>query len=161
EAHLVRWHLHALAQWGEQHLLGVDEALPAVVRQLVLVGHRERPGRAGLDAEPAEDAAQIVDLVDAAVPLARGEALLLGVGGPLHEDRISRAGPGAQLAADALLQTVRPPVELVAPVEPGSGRNLHLRVLDRLHLAEELVEGDAEPLDGIQEASEAHSGPPS
>src|SRR3712207_9265485 len=48
--------------------------------ELVLVGHRQCAGGAGLDAEPAEDAAQVVDLVDAAVPLPRAEALVVGVG---------------------------------------------------------------------------------
>ncbi len=78
--------------------------------------HRQRAGRAGLDAQPAEDAAQVVDLVDRAVPLAGREARLLGVVGALDVDGVGRAGPGAQLAADALLQAVRVPVEHVPAV---------------------------------------------
>ncbi len=122
-------------------------AFPAVVGQLVLVGHGQRPGRARLDAQPAQDAAQVVDLVDAAVPLAGREPLLRRVVRALDVDRVRRAGPGAQLAADALLQPVRPPVELVAAVEPGRGRLLLLRVLDGVDLLEHGLEGDAEPLD--------------
>ena len=99
------------------------------VGQLVLVRHRQRPGRAGLDAQSAEDAAQVVDLVDAAVALTRRVPLLVGVVGPLDVDRVRGTGPGAQLAADALLQPVGVPVELVpavparlrwAPCRPGS-----------------------------------------
>ena len=39
-----------------------------------------------------------------------------GVGGRLDVDGVGRTGPGAQLAADALLQAVVVAVELVAPV---------------------------------------------
>src|SRR5947209_451647 len=49
---------------GEQHLLGEDEGVPGIRRQVVGVRHDEGLGRAGLDAEPAEDAPEVVDLVD-------------------------------------------------------------------------------------------------
>src|ERR1700730_4500223 len=99
--------LHAGLEWRYQLLLGPDQALAAVVGQLVLVRHGQRPGRARLDAQPAQDAAQVVDLVDPAVALTRREALLVGVVRALDEDRVGRAGPRAQLAPDALLQPVR------------------------------------------------------
>ena len=117
EPHRVRRLLHAGQQRREEVGLLVDQVGTVVVGQLVLVGHRERPRRAGLDAQPAQDAAQVVDLVDAAVALARGEPLVLGVGGTLDVDRVGGAGPGAELAADALLQPVGPAVELVPAVE--------------------------------------------
>src|SRR6202034_3986667 len=78
EPHRVRRGLHVGEQRNQQLLLGPDEALAVVVGDLVLVGQRQRAGRARLDAQAAEDAAQVVDLVDVAVPLARGEALLVG-----------------------------------------------------------------------------------
>src|SRR5690606_40480721 len=92
-------------------------------------------------------------LVDAAVPLAGRVPLLGGVVGALDVDRVRGAGPGAQLAADALLQAVRPAVELVPPVEAGRGRLLHLGVLNGLALHENLVERDPEPLHRVQEIS--------
>src|SRR3569833_4241331 len=104
EAHLVRWELHALGQRREQHLLGVDEALAAVVGQLVLVGHRERPGRARLDAQAAEDAAQVVDLVRPAVARARGGARRRGGGGARRGGRGRGARPRARRAAGARRQ---------------------------------------------------------
>jgi hypothetical protein len=67
----VRRLLHAGEQRSQQVGLLVDQVAAVVVGELVLVGHRQRPGRASLDAEPAEDAAQVVDLVDAPVALAR------------------------------------------------------------------------------------------
>ena len=151
EPHRVRRRLHARLQRRDQLLLGPDQAFPAVVGQLVVVGHGQRPGRARLDAQPAQDAAQVVDLVDAAVPLAGRVPLLRRVVGALDVDRVRRAGPGAQLAADALLQPVRPPVELVPAVEPGRGRPLLLGVLDGVDLPEHLPEGDAEALDRVEE----------
>ena len=48
-------------------------------------------------------------------------------------DRVRGAGPRAQLAADALLQAVRPPVQLVAAVEARLGRDLLVGVLLRHH----------------------------
>src|SRR5689334_19471276 len=107
--HGVRRRQHARAQRRQQLLLLVDQPAAVAVRELVLVRHRQRAGRARLDAQPAEDAPQVVDLVDAAVPLAGRVPLVVGVVGPLDVDRVGGAGPGAQLAADALLQAVRVP----------------------------------------------------
>src|SRR5215475_8863101 len=109
------------------------------------------PVRAGLHAQPAQDAPQVVDLVDGAVPLARGVTIARRVVRALHVDGVGGAGPGAQLAADAFLQPVRPSVQLVAAVEPWRRGLLLLRVLDGVDLPEHLPEGDAEALDGAQE----------
>src|SRR6201999_2143336 len=106
EEHRVRRGLHGLEQRDEQLLLGPDQLFPVVVRELVLVGHRERPRGARLDAESAQDAAQVVDLVDVPVPLPGREALLGRVVPALDVDRVGGAGPGAQLAADALFSAV-------------------------------------------------------
>ncbi len=76
EPHRMRRRLHARYQRHEQLLLGPDQVFPAVVGDLVLVGHGQRARRAGLDAHAAQDAAQVVDLVDEAVPLAGGEPVL-------------------------------------------------------------------------------------
>ncbi len=149
QAHRVRRRLHARQQRREQLLLGEDQVCPVVVGELVLVGHRQRAGRAGLDAQAAQDAAQVVDLVDAAVPLPGGEPLVVGVVRALDVDGVGRAGPGAQLAADALLQAVGLPVEQVPAVEPRRGGLLVLGVLLGVDLLEHRPEGDAEPLDRV------------
>src|SRR5262252_2267772 len=151
QPHRVRRRLHAGLQRSQQLLLGPDQVLPAVVGDLVLVRHGQRAGRAGLHAQPAEDAAQVVDLVDGPVPLTRGVTLLRGVVRAFHVDGVGRAGPRAQLAADALLQAVRPAVELVTAVEPGRGGPFLLGVLDRVDLPEHLPEGHAKPLDRTKE----------
>src|SRR6478736_8651946 len=104
EPHRVRRLLHARQQRGQQVGLLVDQVGAVVVGQLVLVGHRQRAGRARLDAQPAQDAAQVVDLIHAAVALAGAEPFVVGVGRALDVDRVGRAGPGTQLAADTLLE---------------------------------------------------------
>src|SRR4051794_24973600 len=70
EAHRVRWLFHAGQQRREQLFFGVDQGFAAVVGELVLIAHGERTCRARLDAQSTEDAAQVVDLVDAPVTLA-------------------------------------------------------------------------------------------
>ena len=74
-------------------------------------------GGAGLDAEVAVDAAQVVDLVDEAVALAGADRVVGRVVLAAHVDAPGRAHAGAQLAADALLHAVLVPVEDVTAVE--------------------------------------------
>src|SRR4051794_7471865 len=145
QPHRVRRLLHAREQRSEEVGLLVDQVGAVVVGQLVLVRHRERSCGARLDAQPAQDAAQVVDLVHAAVALARREPLVLGVGRTFDVDRVGRARPGAELAADALLQPVGPAVELVPAVEARSRLLLDEGVLLGDDLAEHGAEGDPEP----------------
>src|SRR5581483_12001562 len=106
----------------------------------------------------ASDAAQIVDLVDPPVAFARREPLLIGVVGAFDIDGVGRARPGAQLAADALLQAVFVAVELVAAVIARRHRAGILRVFLGERLFEHRPEGDAEPGEGAEELS--HWRPP-
>ena len=71
----VRRREHVLQQRRQQPVLLVDQVGAVVVGHLVVVGHRQRPGRAGLDAQAAADATQIVDLVDPAVAFSRRKPL--------------------------------------------------------------------------------------
>src|SRR5690606_21819097 len=119
--------------------------------ELVEVDHRQGAGRASLHAQAAADAAQVVDLVVLAVPLARGVARLLGVVAALDVDGVRGACPRAQLTTDALLQPVRMPVELVTAGITRRGRRPGLRVLLRGHLLEHRREGDTEAFDGIKD----------
>ena len=146
--------LHPGEQRGQQPVLGVDHLLPGHVGQLEVIRHGQGACRAGLDAQPAQDAAQVIDLVHLAVPLAGAEALVLGVVGALDVDRVGGAGPGAQLTADALLQAVRPAVQLVASVEARC-RDLLLALLGVAlgeGLAEDGSEGNPEPCPRVEDA---------
>ena len=152
--HGVRRGEHPLLERGQQALLGEDEVATGVVGELVEVRHRQRARGARLDAQAAEDAAQVVDLVDAAVALAGAEPGVLGVVRALDEDRVRGAGPGAELAAHALLQAVGVAVELVAAMEARLRRTLLLRVLLGLELAEHRGERDAESADRGEQVGE-------
>src|SRR3954467_960779 len=151
----MRRRLHTRQQRREQLLLRVDQRLAADVRQLVLVAHREGTRWAGLDAEAAQNATQVVDLVHASVALAGRETLFLCVVRALDVDRVSRAGPGTELASNALLEAVRVPVENVPTVPAGRGRLLLFGVLLGVDLLEHRREGDAEALDGVEDIAPA------
>src|SRR5947209_3977869 len=131
-----------LDRCGEQHVLRVDLIVAVVLRQLELVAERDRVERARELAVAAEDAAAHVDLVDARVALARGDAVVGAVLGGDDADAIGRARGGAERAADALLQPVLVLPEPVAAAEPRVDGPLVLGVLLRDRLLEDLLEGD-------------------
>ena len=70
-------------------------------------------GRAGLHAIAAKNAARIIDVVNASVPLASGNPLRIGVFRGLNVNASCGAGRGAQEAADALFQSAFIPVKNV------------------------------------------------
>src|SRR5207342_2260244 len=152
---LVGWLLHTRQQRSKQIRFLIDQLLAGVVGELEFVGHRQRPGRTGLDAQSAQDAAQVVDLVDAAVTLAWRIPRLLGVLRSLDVDRVGRAGPGAQLAPDTFLQSIWPAIQLVPPVKARCGDSGTVRIVDRERLAKHRLEGHAEASDGIKEPHQA------
>src|SRR5713101_6933285 len=132
---------------GEQHVLRVDLVVTVVLRELELVAERDRVERARELAVATEDATAHVDLVDACVALARGDAVVRRVLRRHDADAVGRAGGRAQRAPDALLEPVRVRPEPVAAAEARIDRPLVLRVLLRDRLLEDLLEGDAETLE--------------
>ena len=101
----------------QQLVAGVDGVLAVGEGELEELGLGDGLGGAGLDAEVAVDAAQVVDLVDEAPALAGADRVVGRVVGAPHVDAAGRTDPGAQLAADALLHAVLVPVEDVTAVE--------------------------------------------
>src|SRR5581483_11437378 len=101
----------------EQLPLGVDGVGPPGEGELEQLRLGDGLGGAGLDAEVAVDAAQVVDLVDEAVALARRDGGVGRVVGAPDVDALGGADTGAELAADALLHPVLVAVEDVAAVE--------------------------------------------
>ena len=101
----------------QQLVLGVDGVGPVGEGELEQLRLGDRLGRAGLDAQVAVDAAQVVDLVDEAVALAGADRVVGRVVGAADVDAAGRAHAGAQLAADALLHAVLVAVEDVTAVE--------------------------------------------
>src|SRR5664280_1815194 len=122
----------ALQRLGQQHLLGEDQVVTVVVRELVVVAHRDRIERAGDLAVAAEDAARQVDLIHRRVALARRDAVLRRVLRRDHADAVGRARRRAKRAADALLKArVLEAMELVAPAKARIHGHLLLGILDR------------------------------
>ena len=132
----------------KEHLLGPDRVLARRERHLVIAGQRQGACRAGLHAEAAHDAAQVVDLVVLRVPLPRADRRCRIVVLALDPDRVGRARVGAQLAPDALLQAVVVPVEAVA-ADVRALRRGHdlLRVLLGVVAPEGLLEDRPHALD--------------
>src|SRR4051794_37167563 len=94
DQHLVRRLGHAGEQWRQQVVLLPDHVGPVVARHvLVVVGHGQRTGRARLDAQTAQDAARVVDLINPPVAFAGAEPVAFDVGGAFDVDRVGRAGP--------------------------------------------------------------------
>src|SRR5699024_8541217 len=153
QTHRVGRLFHALLEGGEQLLLGPDEALPTVVGELVLGGHGQGTCGACLDAQPTEDAPQVVDLVDAAVAFTGRVPVVLGVVRGLHVDGVGRAGPGAQFAPDALLQPVGPPVQLVPSVEARRRGALDLRIFDGRPFVHMVWKVTPNPFTGLSHSS--------
>src|SRR5262249_11547630 len=142
-----------LLRLREEHVLRVDEIVSVVLGDLVVVAERDRVERARELAVAAEDAAAHVDLIDARVALARGDAVVRRVLGGDDADAVGGACRGAQRAADALLQAVLEAGQARAGAEARVHRPLVLRVLLRDRLLEQLPEGDGEAFDAVQRLS--------
>src|SRR5215210_8607315 len=131
----------------EQLLLRPDRVLARGEGQLEVVRERQRARGAGLDAQTAHDAAQVVDLVVLREPLPRTRGRLRVVVLPLHPDRVGRARERTQLATDALLQAVLVTVQQVAAhVRALRDRRDLLRVPLGVVTAERLLPDGAHPL---------------
>ena len=89
---------------NEQISLVPDEVVLAVDGELVVLAHEDRRDRTGLFAHAAEDAACLVNLIDARV--ARTGHHRPVVLRRLQIDRVRRTGHRAQTAGDALLEAV-------------------------------------------------------
>ena len=80
---------------------------------------RDSVGGACLDAIAAKDATRIVDVVNAGVALARGDALRLSIFGGLDVDAAGGARRRTQEATHTLFQAVFVPVQNVNPAVAG------------------------------------------
>src|SRR4029079_5814882 len=128
----------------------VDEVVARVLGELVIGFEGDRVEWARELAVPTEDAAGEVDLVDARVALAGGDAVLRRVLVGDDANAVGRTGGCAKRAADALLESVLMAPEAVPSPEARGHRALVLRVLLRDRFLEDLSEGDSEPLEAVE-----------
>lgn len=131
----------------EELFLAVDERVDVVGRELDAVAVSDGVRGARLDAISAEDAARIVDVVDAGVALAGGNAFRVGIFGGFYVDAIRGARGGAQEAPDALLVAIFVPLKDVNSPVARLHRGRHFREALRGGLPKHRAEGDAEALD--------------
>src|SRR3954466_9944310 len=144
---------HAPHPRRAQHVLRVDQVVAVVLGDLELVAERDRVEGARELAVTAEDAARHVDLVDAGVALAGGDAVVGRVLGRDDADAVGRAGGSAERAAHALLHAVLVPVQPVPAAVARVHGPLVLRVLLRDRLLEDLLQRDAEALQRVRDDS--------
>ena len=107
---------------------------------------RDRIGRAGLDAIAAENAARIIDIVNACVPLACRNAIRVGILSRLDINAIRRTRGGAQKAADALLQPIFIAMQNVNSAVAWLKMNRFVRVVLGDRLPKHILKGHAEAL---------------
>src|SRR6202034_4664407 len=102
--------------------------------------------------------AQVVDLVDVAVALARGDRVIRGVVEAAHVDAIGRADAGTELATDAFLHPVLVTVEDVTTVLARLFGHLLVGILAGDPRPGQVLEGQLEP---AQEPEVHQNVPPS
>ena len=145
EPELPRQSLRPAVVADEQLVFGVDRVGAVRERELEELRLGDRLGRARLDAQVAVDAAEVVDLVDEAVPLTRRDRIVDRVVGAADVDATRRAYARAQLAADALLHAVLVAVEDVTTVLPRRLLRLHGGIFRREARLAHLPQRDPEP----------------
>ena len=107
---------------------------------------RDRIGRAGFNTVTAENAARIVDVIDFRVPLARRDAIRVGILGSFDVNAIRRARRSAQKAADALLQPIFIAMQDVDTAVARLEMNRLVRIILGDRLPKHILERDAEAL---------------
>ena len=100
-------------------------------------------GGAGFHAIPAEDAARIIDVVNAGVPFARGNPVSLCVFSGLYVDSICRAGGRTKKAAHTFFQ----PIFVTMQDVNSTVARLKVHRFMRVILPEYVAEGHAKPFD--------------
>src|ERR1051325_100365 len=90
-----------------QHLLlTIDQRRGVIARDLESMPVSDGVGGAGLDTEPAKDAAVVVDIVNLGVALATTDSKLIGVFGGFDVNAVGWARRSAEEAGHALLKAV-------------------------------------------------------
>src|SRR5882724_6762260 len=94
----------------------------------------------------AEDAARVVDVINARVALARGNTIDICILGGFNVDAIRRTCSGAEKTAHALLQSIFVAVQDVDPAVARLEVHWFVRVVFRDCLAKNITESHAETL---------------
>lgn len=131
----------------EKLFFAVDEGIYVVGGQLKSMSVRNRIRGARFNAIPAENAARIINVVNAGVAFACGDSAGIGIFGGFNVDAIRRTSGGAEKASNAFLQ---PRFVAVQNVNSAIAR-LKMHRFEGIILGDRftkhITEGDAESLD--------------
>ena len=127
-------------------LFAVNQRIDVIGRQLKSMPMRDRIGRTSFHAIPAKNTARIINIVDAGIPFARGDAIHVGVFRGLDINAVRWACRGAQKAPDALLQPIFIAMQHVNPAITRLKMHLLVRIIFRNRFSEYIAKCDAEAL---------------
>ena len=128
----------------EKLLFAVDQRIDVIGGELKTVPVRNRIRRARFNAITAENAARIIDVVDAGVALARGDAVCVNVLRGFDINAIRRTGCRAEEATNALFEAAFIPVENMNSAVARLKMHGFVRVVLRHCFAKHIAKSDAE-----------------
>ena len=130
----------------EKLFFAIEQGIDVIRSELETVAVGNRIRRASLDAVSAENAARIINVVNAGVAFPRGNSAGIGIFGGFNVDAIRRASRGAEKASNALLE---PRFVAVQHVNPAIARlKVHRLegIILRDRFTKHIPEGHAESL---------------
>lgn len=135
----------------EELFLAVNHCVDVVRGQIDAVPVRNRVSGAGLDAIAAKNAARIINIVNAGVALAGGDALRVSILRGFNINAIRGAGRSAEEAAYAFLESVLVALQNVDATIAGLDACGNVRIVFSGRLAKHGFERDAKALHKRQE----------
>ena|SRR6266850_987259 len=130
----------------EKLFFAVNQRVDVIGREFKAVTVGDGIRRARFYAIPTEDAARVVDIIDAGIALASRNALGIRILGGFNVDAIRGACRRAQKTANALLQTTFVAVQDVDPAIARLEVHGFVWVVFRDSLTKDIAEGHAEAL---------------
>lgn len=130
----------------EQLFFAIDHGIDVVGGELETMAVGDRVGGAGFDTVTTEDAARIVNIVNAGVAFAGGDAFGFGIFGGFDIDATRRASRGAEEAGDTFFEAVFIAVENMNPAVTRLKVHGLIGIIFGGGLSPKIAKGDAEAL---------------
>ena len=128
----------------QQLLFAINEGIDVVGGELKSVAMRDGIGGARFHTISAKNASGIINIVDAGVAFARGDALRFGIVGGFDIDTPGRTGGGTEKATDAFFQAVFIAVQNVDAAIASLKMHGLVRVILGGGLSPKIAKGDTE-----------------
>jgi hypothetical protein len=130
----------------EKLFFPIDQGIDVIRSELEAVAVGNRVRGAGFDAIPAENAARIINVVNAGVAFPRGNSAGIGIFGSFNVDAIRRASRGAEKASNALLEPRFVAMQYVNPAIARLKMHRFEGIILRDRFTKHIPEGHAESL---------------